>query len=72
MQEIEKIVLKNPAFTKVVGIDFHDYGENYQRAYVKVKVQKGLDNNQVRRAVEDVRLDLMNLQNIKATFVYWY
>jgi cation diffusion facilitator family transporter len=72
LQKIKKIVLKYPAFTKVVGIDFHDYGENYQKAYVKVKIKKGLRPDQVRKSVDDVRLDLMNLQNVKATIVYWY
>lgn len=72
LQAITKLVLKNPAFTKVVGIDFHDYGENYKQAYIKVKIKKGLKNDQIRHAVEDASLDLMNLQNVRATFVYWY
>ncbi|MDR0979663.1 MAG: cation diffusion facilitator family transporter [Candidatus Nomurabacteria bacterium] len=69
---IRELVLKNPAFTQVVGIDFHDYGENYQRAYIKVKIKYGLKSAQVRRAIEDTHLTLQNLQNIDATFVYWY
>ncbi|MCL2371514.1 cation diffusion facilitator family transporter [Candidatus Saccharibacteria bacterium] len=72
LEGIEKIVLKYPAFTEVVGIDYHDYGDSYQRAYIKVKVKPRLPSAEVRRAIDDVRLDLLNLQNVKATIVYWH
>jgi len=72
LKGIEKTVLKYPAFTEVVGIDFHDYGEGYQHVYIKVKTKRGLKSSQIRRAIDDVKLDLLNLQNVKATFVYWH
>jgi cation diffusion facilitator family transporter len=72
LKGIEKTVLKYPAFTEVVGIDYHDYGEGYQHVYIKVKTKRGLKSTQIRRAIDDVKLDLLNLQNVKATIVFWH